>query len=56
MLTAGLAIVFIGMIVWAINAYLPLPDPFKSIIMFIAVIFVIIVLWNLVSGHPIPLR
>jgi len=53
MVAAIVEIIFIGLIVWAVNAFLPIPATFKNIVMFLGVLAVIMVLWGLFGGHPI---
>lgn len=42
-LQALLIIVVIGLVVWVLNTYTPIPDPFKKIILAIGVVAALIV-------------
>jgi len=42
MLELLISIVIVGLIVWAVNAYTPIPQGFKTLILVIGVIFCII--------------
>ena len=42
-LQAVLVIVVIGLVVWVLNTYTPIPDPFKKIILAIGVVAALIV-------------
>jgi len=53
MVAAIIEIIFIGLIVWAVNAFLPIPATFKNIVMFLGVLAVIMVLWGLFGGHQV---
>ncbi len=46
---AILTIAILGLIVWLIVTYIPMPPVFKTVIMIIAAIFVIIVLLNMLG-------
>lgn len=39
-----LLVVVIGLIVWVVNTYLPIPEPLKTIILVVAVVVVLVVL------------
>jgi len=53
MIAAIIEIVFIGLGVWAINTYLPIPQTFKGIIMFLGILAVLMVLWAIFGGHQV---
>ncbi len=46
---AILTIAILGLIVWLVVTYIPMPPVFKTVIMIIAAIFVIIVLLNMLG-------
>lgn len=55
MVSLIITIAVIGMLVWAINAFLPIPDPFKRIILGIAVFVVILYVlsfFGFIGGGP----
>ena len=41
MLTLFMTIVVVGLVVWLINTYTPIPQPFKTIILVVGVLFVL---------------
>lgn len=47
-------VAILGLIVWLITTYIPMPEPFKMVIYVIAVIFLLIMLLNAlgVVGTP----
>ena len=45
-------IVIVGLIVWAVNTFLPIPAPFKTLVYVVAVVFLLIYLLRAI-GHPI---
>ncbi len=49
-LTLILALALIGLALWAINTYIPMPDWMKKTINIVAIVCVIIFLINLFSG------
>ena len=46
-------IAMVGLVVWAIQTYIPMPPIFKTVITIIAVIFCVILLISFVSGTPL---
>lgn len=46
-----LEIVVIGLVVWLINAYLPIPEPFKKIILVIGVIVAVVLAFGAFGVH-----
>jgi len=41
-----LIIVAFGLIFWAVNAYAPIPQPFKNIVLILIIVFLALVLLN----------
>jgi predicted membrane channel-forming protein YqfA (hemolysin III family) len=55
MISLIIAIALVGLIVYLITTYVPMPAPFKTIIYVICVIFLIIYLMRVLNIADIPL-
>ena len=55
MLTIIFTLAIIGLIVWLILTYVPMPEVFKTVITIIVVIFAVLLLFQAL-GHPIGPR
>lgn len=56
MLHLILALALLGLIVWLITNYIPMPDVFKKVIIVVVVVFVILWLMSVlgISDVPVP--
>ena len=48
---ALLMFALLGFLCWLIITYIPMPDPFKQVIVVVLVILIILYLLGLVTGH-----
>lgn len=55
MISLILTIALVGLLVWAIVTYIPMPEPFKKVIMIIAVVVLLLYLINVFGFADIPL-
>ena len=53
--TTLLAFALIGFLVYLIITYIPMPEPFKQVIIVACVILIVLYLLVLLSGHTVPL-
>jgi len=51
-----LVLALIGFLVYLIITYIPMPEPFKQVIIVAVVILLILWLVGIVSGHAVPFR
>ena len=51
LLTLLFLIAVIGLGCWALTTFVPMPAPFKTLILVVAVICVLILLWNVFGGY-----
>jgi hypothetical protein len=51
-----LVFALIGFLVYLIITYIPMPEPFKQVIVVVCVILIILYLLSLVTGHVSPIR
>jgi len=56
MITLILTLALVGFIVWLIITYIPMPDPFKKVIIVIVVIILILYVLNVLGIGDIPIR
>jgi hypothetical protein len=49
-------IALIGLGVWALTKFIPMPAPFQTLIVVVAVIGVLILLWNVFGGYAPHIR
>jgi hypothetical protein len=56
MITLLLMIAAVGFIAWIITAYIPMPEPFKIVIIVVAAIFVVLIVMRAFGIADIPLR
>lgn len=54
MISLILTLALIGVIVWLILQYVPMPEPFKKVIMVVVVVFVILWLMRVLGIGDIP--
>jgi hypothetical protein len=54
--TTLLAFALIGFLVYLIITYIPMPEPFKQVIIVACVILIVLYLLLLLGGHTVPLR
>lgn len=49
--------VVVGIVIWLINTYLPLPPPIKTLILVAGIVVLVIILLNAlgVFGHDVPI-
>ncbi len=50
-----LGIALVGLIVWLIVAFIPMPEPFKKVIIVVAIVFLIIYLMGVLGIADIPI-
>lgn len=51
-----LALALVGFLVYLIITYIPMPEPFKQVIVVACVILIIVYILFLLVGHTAPLR
>lgn len=54
--TTLLAVALVGFLVWMLITYIPMPDPFKQVIIVICVILLILYILALLTGNATPIR
>lgn len=53
---AILCLALIGFLVYLIITYIPMPEPFKQVIVVACVVLVVLYLLGIVSGHLVPVN
>lgn len=56
MISVIITIVLIGVIMWAVNAYIPMSEPLKKILNVVVVILVILWLLSVFGVYSLPSR
>lgn len=44
-------IALIGLAAWALTTYIPMPAPIKTLLIIVAVLGILILLWNVFGGY-----
>jgi hypothetical protein len=56
MLEVLVALVVIGFLLWLVLTYIPMPDPFKKVIIAVAVLFLVLLVLRMFGFVDVPMR
>lgn len=56
MVSIIISLILIGVLLWAVNAYIPMADPIKKILNVVVIILVILWLLNVFGVYSLPAR
>lgn len=56
MISLILTLALVGFVLWLVITYIPMPDPYKKVLVVVVVILLVIYLFRVLGFHDVPIR